>query len=284
MRPCGPDPAIALGSTPSPCASLRTRGVALTRSPCKSLLPGSARETAGAAGAGAGAAPSPSITTSRVPTGTTSPSPTKIRETTPAAGEGISTVVLSVAISTSGSSSAISWPSATSQRAISPSVRPSPRSGSLNSYGIGRNLAGRSDPGVRGDDQHPEAAFDAPERHGLLVPGELRRRLARHIAGLERSLLVPDRDRIWIAFVVGLAHEGQAPAGVERRVVDVPGAERHAGDRDDAEPRILPPDGLARGGVAEPVARAPALEPEAKAFAHDVTLRALHRCGSSTED
>src|SRR5262249_19920661 len=54
--------------------------------------------------------------------------------TAPPAGEGISTVVLSVAISTSGSSSAISWPSCTSQRAISPSVNPSPRSGSLNSY------------------------------------------------------------------------------------------------------------------------------------------------------
>src|SRR5579864_3919004 len=57
-----------------------------------------------------------------------------ILETTPPAGDGISTVVLSVAISTSGSSSAISWPSCTSQRAISPSVSPSPRSGSLNSY------------------------------------------------------------------------------------------------------------------------------------------------------
>ena len=52
-------------------------------------------------------------------------------------GDGISTVVLSVWISTSGASSAISSPSATSQRAISPSVSPSPRSGSLNSYAIG---------------------------------------------------------------------------------------------------------------------------------------------------
>ena len=80
-----------------------------------------------------GAAPSSPMTTSTVPTGTTSPSATMILATLPAAGEGISTVVLSVWISTSGSSSAISWPSSTSQRAISPSVRPSPRSGSLNS-------------------------------------------------------------------------------------------------------------------------------------------------------
>ena len=58
---------------------------------------------------------------------------TTVEIPSPAAGEGTSTVVLSVWISTSGSSSAISWPSCTSQRAISPSVRPSPRSGSLNS-------------------------------------------------------------------------------------------------------------------------------------------------------
>ena len=50
------------------------------------------------------------------------------------------------AISTSGSSSASSWPSATSQRAISPSVRPSPRSGSLNSYAIGAPAAYRGVP------------------------------------------------------------------------------------------------------------------------------------------
>ena len=55
------------------------------------------------------------------------------RRRCPPAGDGISTVVLSVWISTSGWSSAISSPSATSQRATSPSVSPSPRSGSLNS-------------------------------------------------------------------------------------------------------------------------------------------------------
>src|SRR4051794_25265629 len=76
------------------------------------------------------------MTTRTVPTGTTSPSATRIRATLPAAGDGISTVVLSVCTSTSGSSSATSWPSVTSQRATSPSVRPSPRSGSLNSYAI----------------------------------------------------------------------------------------------------------------------------------------------------
>ena len=66
--------------------------------------------------------------------------------TVPAAGDGISTVVLSVWISTSGSSSAITCPSATSQRATSPSVSPSPRSGSLNSYAIGGGIYLRGRP------------------------------------------------------------------------------------------------------------------------------------------
>src|SRR5262249_20734570 len=104
---------------------------------------------------GSARSPSPPITTSTVPTGTTSPSLTTIRDTMPPAGDGISTVVLSVAISTSGSSSAISWPSCTSQRAISPSVSPSPRSGSLNSYATARFLPDRA---VR---QHRMHALDA---------------------------------------------------------------------------------------------------------------------------
>ncbi len=117
IRPPGPLAETDARSTPSSCAIRRTSGVACTRS--------------GADGAPA-TAPSP-ITTSTAPTGATSPSATRIRVTFPAAGDGISTVVLSVWISTSGASSTISSPSATSHRATSPSVRPSPRSGNLNS-------------------------------------------------------------------------------------------------------------------------------------------------------
>ena len=135
IRPCGPVPATAARSTPSSCAIRRTSGVARTFS---RRARGGGRRGGSTAPGARPAAPSPPITTSTVPTGTTSPSATRIRATTPAAGDGISTVVLSVAISTSGSSSAISWPSATSQRATSPSVRPSPRSGSLNSYATRR--------------------------------------------------------------------------------------------------------------------------------------------------
>src|SRR5204862_4671596 len=99
-------------------------------------------------GSALGWSPSGSLpmTTSTVPTGTTFPSSTRIRATVPLAGDGISTVVLSVCTSTSGSSSATSWPSETSQRAISPSVRPSPRSGSLNSYATRGFLPDRTVP------------------------------------------------------------------------------------------------------------------------------------------
>ena len=112
--------------------------------------------------------------------------------TTPAAGDGISTVVLSVWISTSGSSSAISCPSATSQRATSPSVRPSPRSGSLNSYarlansvseaGVADDEAVAVELQVRGEGATAEADDTAPERH---VP--LRRTLHRQLGRRSRT-------------------------------------------------------------------------------------------------
>src|SRR2546422_6922270 len=112
-----------------------------------------------------------------VPTGTISPSATRIRETVPLAGDGISTVVLSVAISTSGSSSAISWPSSTSQRAISPSVNPSPRSGSLNSYATPGFLSDRAVSQHRvhafrdvDDLRHVEVDDDARERECVVAP------------------------------------------------------------------------------------------------------------------
>src|SRR6266545_1264898 len=132
IRPWGPLPLSDSRSTPSSRATLRTSGVARP-------LPAGFGDCAWVGAASARGGPpsgSPPITTSTVPTGTTFPSSTRIRVTFPAAGDGISTVVLSVWISTSGSSSATSWPSDTSQRAISPSVSPSPRSGSLNSYAI----------------------------------------------------------------------------------------------------------------------------------------------------
>ena len=114
----------------------RTSGVARTGAPFGRAGTAGAWASPSFFTSGAARADAPSsspITTSTVPTATTSPSGTRMRATFPDAGEGISTVALSVCTSTSGSSSAISCPSRTSQRATSPSVRPSPRSGSLNS-------------------------------------------------------------------------------------------------------------------------------------------------------
>src|SRR4029079_181202 len=136
-----------------------TSGVAWSRpagadGACNRLVLGWA--AAGASGAAAASLP---ITTSTVPTGTMSPSATRIFETRPAAGDGISTVVLSVAISTSGASSAISSPSATSQRAISPSIIPSPKSGSLNAYGTDAEASSPprpAHPRPGRHEQHPE--------------------------------------------------------------------------------------------------------------------------------
>ncbi len=56
---------------------------------------------------------------------------------TPARGAVISTVALSVRTSTMGWSAVTVWPSVTSHFVISPSVRPSPMSGSLNSNAMG---------------------------------------------------------------------------------------------------------------------------------------------------
>src|SRR5262245_58059045 len=139
IRPPDPLPEMSARSTPSSCAIRRTTGVAWTRPPDVGAAGDSARSRATATGASTTDSPGIPITTSSVPTGTTSPSATSTFRTVPAYGDGISTVALSVWISTSGSSSPICWPSATSQRATSPSVSPSPRSGSLKSYAMVRS-------------------------------------------------------------------------------------------------------------------------------------------------
>ena len=64
-----------------------------------------------------------------VPTGTVSPSATRIAVTSPAYGEGSSTSDFAVSISTTTSLMAIWSPTLTFQVTISASVRPSPTSG-----------------------------------------------------------------------------------------------------------------------------------------------------------
>lgn len=71
--------------------------------------------------------------------------------------------------------------------------------------------------------------------------------------------------------VLRLRHERQARTGVERRIGDRLRPERDAGDRDDANARVLPGDARAGRGVAQVVAGAApvALEPETKTFAQN---------------
>ena len=101
IRPAGPVPVTSSMSTPSSCATLRTSGVA--RGPpgglgrCRLLDVG-----------GRDRQPPRRSRRARCRRGRSRPRLTKMRDTTPAAGDGISTVALSVWISTSGSSSAIS--------------------------------------------------------------------------------------------------------------------------------------------------------------------------------
>ena len=107
-----------------------------------------------------------------------------------------------------------------------------------------RLSARRSDPSVGGNEQYAEASLNAPERDGLFVAGQLGRGLARDVAGLQRPLLVPDRDRVRIVLVLGLAHECEPAAWVERGVIDIGGPKSHARDRNDAEAWVLPANRL----------------------------------------
>ena len=224
------DPALRAGactearSTPSSRAILRTSGVARTLASSTA----SAGACCGAARPSAGARRPRRSRRARCRRGRPGPPRPGSARPCPAAGEGISTVVLSVWISTSGSSSATSWPTETSQRAISPSVRPSPRSGSLNSYATAaRTLAGRARSRRRRARSARAARPRPPERDGLLVAGELGRDLARDVAGLDRALLVPDPDRVRVVLVLGLRERARAGGpGRSDASVAAPPAER----------------------------------------------------------
>src|SRR5258708_3571764 len=95
----------------------------------------------GSAAARPRAASSSSNTTSTECTLTTSPTAPRVSRIRPERGAAIVTVALSVITSTIGSSSVMVWPGSMSQLTISPSVTPSPMSGSLNSYlGMGSSV------------------------------------------------------------------------------------------------------------------------------------------------
>jgi hypothetical protein len=67
--------------------------------------------------------------------------------------------------------------------------------------------------------------------------------------------------------VLRLRDERDTPAGIERNVLYVARAERHARNGDDADPLVLPAYGLAGGGVAQKEAALAGLEPQAKPLA-----------------
>src|SRR6185312_6969625 len=95
---------------------------------------------AGASGAGAAPEPPSSITASSTPTSTVSSSPTRIEDSVPDAGAGISVSTLSVDTSSSGSSASTRSPSFLSQRVTVPSVTLSPRRGIVTETDIGQRL------------------------------------------------------------------------------------------------------------------------------------------------
>src|SRR5207244_13631157 len=71
-----------------------------------------------------------------------------------------------------------------------------------------------ADPGICGREQHAQATVDSPERDGLLVRPNGRGDLGRHVAGLQRPLLVPDPDRVRVVLVVRPGNELEAAARV----------------------------------------------------------------------
>ena len=76
------------------------------------------------------------MTASSLPTSAVSSSPTTIRLSTPAAGDGISVSTLSVDTSSSGSSTSTVSPSCLSQRVTVPSVTLSPSRGMVTDTGM----------------------------------------------------------------------------------------------------------------------------------------------------
>src|SRR5437868_5507948 len=115
------------------CAAARGAGGAAAAADC-AVGGGAAGGCAG--GAATLTSPDAPITATTLLTGTVSPSLTRISETTPAAGDGISASTLSVEISNSGSSRSTASPTFLIQRTIVPSAIDSPIWGITTSVAI----------------------------------------------------------------------------------------------------------------------------------------------------
>ncbi len=135
VRPPGAGPPIRPGSTGWSSAGVGTSGTMSSRS-AAGVAGGS--EAGAGTGVPAGATSMPMI---GVPTSTVCPSPTYSSATTPAYGDGSSTAAFAVSISTSVWFTATVSPGCTNHFRISPSVSPSPTSGSLNCFTSGTAAA-----------------------------------------------------------------------------------------------------------------------------------------------
>ena len=134
-------------------------------------------------------------------------------------------------------------------------------------HGVGGYLRGRPIQASAGTTRMRRPSPARQSDTACSLPSSSAVEVARHVPRLERALLVPDRNGVRVVLVLGLRHEREAPARIERRVGDRLGAERDPGDRHDANARVLPRHPLTGRGVAQVVARAAAvaLEPEPEA-------------------
>ena len=184
---------------------------------------------------------------------TTSPSPTRIRDTVPAAGDWISTVVLSVWISTKRvvlgqlltlpdqPAGDLSLGKALAEVGVARTRTPSARQPAYDGRPTHAS-AGASSTRSPFSTRQSEIACSSPRSSGRDRRG--------HVAELERSLRVPDSDRVRVVLVLGLRHEREPGARVEGRVGERLGPVGDTRGRDHADTGILPADEFARDRIA----------------------------------
>ena len=115
----------------------------------------------------------------------------------------------------------------------------------------------------------PTLLRELSERDGLpFVRAQSAGQLRRNVTGLHASVLVPDRDRVRVVLVVGLGKERERAPGAKPSACTSSMPVADARDRDDVDPRVVLADDLLGLGVAQPVAGARALEPEAETLGH----------------
>ena len=189
---------------------------------------------------GGRARPSP-ITARRAPTGTVSPSGTRISVTTPALGAGTSESTLSVDTSKSGSSACTDSPTCLNQRVMVPSVTVSPSCGMVTSTTT--SFPGRSRlrlPRGRSPSRRV-AAWSRPRRRPFPgAPGSASRAAGHRLAELRHGHVHDD--------VLSRALPAPPPALAGHRLAEL----RHGHVHDDVLSRALPAPPPARPVTVSP--------------------------------